>query len=277
MTSEHVAAVAKVFDSLAGDYDRMGFDFFVPLAQGLVDALDPRPGEVCADLGCGPGTASVLLARRVVPDGKVVGLDVSAAMIDRARSECGAGEASHDTLTFVQGDAQQPDLPERSHDLVASALVLFFLPDPQAALSHWVRLLKPGGRLGVSTFGPAGEGWNALSALLHRWMPAADPKAAEVSSLFGSDEQLERALQHAGATTVSTSHRRISLPFDGVPAWERFSRSVGQRAAWMRLSRDDLSEVRSAAEQVLAQHGPDAYWQDVRYTIGHRPPASTDN
>ncbi len=60
------------------------------------------------------------------------------------------------------GDARAPDLDAGTFDLVASSLVLFFLPDPLAALRAWRSLLVPGSRVGVSTFGEYTPAWRAI-------------------------------------------------------------------------------------------------------------------
>ena len=103
----------------------------------LLGALPPAPARV-ADLGCGTGTLSLLLAE----EGYVVdGLDFSPAMVQRARAKAGHLAAFH------QGDAAEPDLPLSSYDAVLSRHVLWALPDPAAALARWLELLAPGGRL----------------------------------------------------------------------------------------------------------------------------------
>ncbi len=104
----------------------------------LTDALPAAPAMV-ADLGCGTGTLSVLLAEQ----GHVVrGVDVSPLMLERARTKsAGLG------VTLVEGDAADPPLQQRSYDVVLSRHVLWALPDPAAALGRWCRLLRGGGRL----------------------------------------------------------------------------------------------------------------------------------
>jgi SAM-dependent methyltransferase len=114
-----------------------------PITRGawrdlLLGHLPPAPARV-ADLGCGTGTLSVLLAGEGYD---VTGVDLSPEMILRARAKA----AGHDA-TFAVGDAADPDLPPGSFDVVLSRHVLWALPDPAAGLARWVELLAPGGRL----------------------------------------------------------------------------------------------------------------------------------
>lgn len=100
----------------------------------LVGVLPSAPARV-ADLGCGTGT----LTRLLVDAGyEVDGLDFSPAMIEQARNKVPEAE-------FIVGDASDPTLEAGSYDAVLCRHVLWALPDPVAALTHWVRLLRPDG------------------------------------------------------------------------------------------------------------------------------------
>ena len=104
----------------------------------LLEHLPPAPARV-ADLGCGTGTLSVLLAEAGYD---VAGVDLSPEMVVRAKAKA----AGH-SATFAVGDAGDPDLPHGQFDVVLSRHVLWALPDPAAGLARWVDLLAPGGRL----------------------------------------------------------------------------------------------------------------------------------
>ena len=101
----------------------------------LRQLLPPAPARI-ADLGCGTGTLSLLLAE----EGHTVdGVDFSPEMVRRAVAKAGP--------RFVVGDAAAPPLGAGRYDVVLCRHVLWVLPDPAAALGRWVDLLAPGGRL----------------------------------------------------------------------------------------------------------------------------------
>jgi SAM-dependent methyltransferase len=108
--------------------------------RSLLVSLVPAPPARVADLGCGTGTLSLLLADEGHP---VDGVDFSPAMVTRARAK---GEGRRD-VRFVVGDAAAPALDRAAYDVVLCRHVLWALPDPAAALRRWVDLLAPGGRL----------------------------------------------------------------------------------------------------------------------------------
>ncbi len=106
----------------------------------LLPLVKPRSARV-ADLGCGTGTLSALLAMH---DHHVTGVDFSPRMIELAREKVRSAGVS---ATFVCADASSPPLPSNHFDVVLSRHVLWAMPQPAEALLRWIDLLRPGGRL----------------------------------------------------------------------------------------------------------------------------------
>ena len=150
-SKKRIEAVAAVFDRVARTYDSVGVPWFTPIAERLVRELAPAPGEKAVDLGCGRGAALFALAAAIGSTGEVVGIDVSAEMIEATRED--AARRRLDWIEFKVDDASAPDLSGGHFDIVSASLVAFFLPDPLAAVRAWSGLLASGGRLGISTFG----------------------------------------------------------------------------------------------------------------------------
>jgi len=105
------------------------------------------PNERVVDVGCGSGLDTLLAARRVAPGGQVVGVDMTPAMLDRARAAAAAAGA--DNVELRQGYAEELPVPDGWADLVISNGVLNLAPDKQAAFSELARVLRPGGRLQI--------------------------------------------------------------------------------------------------------------------------------
>lgn len=108
----------------------------------LLLPLIGRPGSRVADVGCGTGTLSVLLA--VEGRHLVHGIDFSPEMVRRAEEK---GAHVRPQPAFSVADASNPPLPAASFDVVLCRHVLWAMPDPSAALRRWVELLVPGGKL----------------------------------------------------------------------------------------------------------------------------------
>jgi len=272
--------VVRLWDGLAGSYDQVGVDFITPIASGLVDELDPQAGERAVDLGCGRGAALLPIARRVGPSGAVLGGDISPGMLQGCRAL--AESEGLDRVSLVVLDAQAPDPGAVDGwvghaDLVASSLVLFFLPDPTTALRRWVELLRPGGRLGVATFGVRDPSWVKLDEVFAPSLPPdlLDARTSGAAGPFGSDAGVESLLRSVDLVDVRTASRRVTVRFADPEHWYRFSMSLGQRAFWSVIPEDLRPDVKAQAfERLRAVAAPDGsitLWQDARYTLGRRP------
>jgi len=105
-----------------------------------------RPGETVLDLGSGAGLDLLLSARRVGSTGRVIGLDMTPEMVELARQNA----AGADNVEVHLGRIEQIPLPDASVDVVISNCVLNLSADKPAVLREVARVLRPGGRLGVS-------------------------------------------------------------------------------------------------------------------------------
>ena len=127
-----------------------------------------RPGWDLLDVGCGPGTVTADLARRVAP-GPVVGLDRDAGVVSQARRlAAAAGPGTH--LRFVTGDVGALDFEAASFDVVHAHQVLQHLSDPVGALREMRRVLRPGGLLAVRDADYGAFVWAPADPRLDRWL-----------------------------------------------------------------------------------------------------------
>jgi arsenite methyltransferase len=107
-----------------------------------------RAGETVLDLGSGGGIDVLLSARRVGPTGRAIGLDMTDEMLELARAN--ARQAGVANVDFVKGQIERVPLPDASVDVVISNCVINLAADKQAVLAEVARVLRPGGRLGIS-------------------------------------------------------------------------------------------------------------------------------
>jgi arsenite methyltransferase len=109
---------------------------------------DLRPGETVLDLGSGGGIDVLLSANRVGPTGRVYGLDMTPEMLDLARRN--AVESGATNVEFLYGHIEDIPLPDGSIDVVISNCVINLSPDKPAVFAEMHRVLRPGGRIGIS-------------------------------------------------------------------------------------------------------------------------------
>ncbi len=272
--SRRSAGVAAVFDRVADTYDNVGVPWFAPIAERLVAGLEPRPGDRALDVGSGRGAALFPLTTAVGPTGSVTGIDLSARMVEVTSADIRQRGLTNVTLQVM--DAAAPHFPAAGFDIVASSLVVFFLPEPAAALAHWRELLVPGGRLGLSTFGAPSAVWQAVDAVFRPFLPPAmlDARTTGAAGPFESDAGVESLVTGAGFVNVRTECFDLEVVLTDVDHWSRWSHSHGQRAMWDAVPAAEQASVLAAVGQIL-EHArrPDGTFglsQVVRLTYAER-------
>ena len=161
--------------------------------------IDLQPGQTVLDLGSGGGIDVLLSARRVGPQGKVYGLDMTDEMLALARDN--QRKAGATNVEFLKGDIEHIPLPDNSVDVVISNCVINLSSDKPRVLREAFRVLKPGGRFAVSDVVVRGEVPDAIRRSVELW----------VGCVAGALEEGEyrRFLGDAGFSDVSVEPWRI--------------------------------------------------------------------
>jgi SAM-dependent methyltransferase len=139
----------------------------------MLDRVGIAEGWHAIDLGCGPSGALDLLANRVGPAGRVVGLDFEPANVALAREF--VAERGLANVEVLQGDARRTGFPSASYDLVHARTLLVNIPDPAEVVAEMVRLARPGGWVAVlepdvggSVCYPPHPAWDRLAQISQR-------------------------------------------------------------------------------------------------------------
>ncbi len=198
---ELVEHLVEFYDRVAPEYDSWAGGLHARVAGRLVEVADPKPREQVLDVGCGTGLVTRLLAAKVGDRGGVVGIDLSARMLDLARSR------ALKNTTFLTMAAEHMVFREQSFDLITYGQSLPYLADPVGSLDEAVRLLRVGGRLALSLhrrslqteaqdifYRVLGE----LAVSHHLRIPDHSPERSH----FGERENLPRLLDELGFTEI---------------------------------------------------------------------------
>jgi len=255
--------VIGVFDEAATSYDSVGVDFFTPIGAELVRRAAIRPGEHVLDVGCGRGAVLLGAAAAAGPEGRVVGTDLAPHMVELTA----AATAHLPTVSVQVGDAQAPAFAPESFDVVTAGLVLFFLPDPPAALAAHHRLLRPGGRLAFSSFAAYDPRYEAAMKALaaHTATPL---QQRSTPTLFRTAETIRAALAAYSDVRI-TEFVQVSH-FTGIEQWMTWMASHGGRGLVRAVPPERLPAATAAAEAELTDGGGFELTTKVRIVVADR-------
>jgi SAM-dependent methyltransferase len=144
-----VRAVAEAFGYSAGELASIPAEANMGLSCGNPTAFASlRPGETVVDLGCGGGLDVLLASKKVGPEGRAIGIDMTPQMLELARRN--AAQSGATNAEFHQATIDSLPLADATVDCVISNCVINLAPDKRAVFREIARVLRPGGRLAVS-------------------------------------------------------------------------------------------------------------------------------
>jgi ubiquinone/menaquinone biosynthesis C-methylase UbiE len=252
--------MVTLFAQVAEGYDEK-LRFVRLTAARLVERAALQPGEQVLDAGTGTGHAA-LGAAAVSPGGHVTGVDISAAMLAHARRK--AQESGLANVDFREGDAQAPALPDASVHVVVSSSVIFFLPDPLEALRNWRRVLKPGGRVLFSTFGPDNN--VPLADILGRHLATYGlQNPSPVSSYLSDTGRCHALLEAAGFTGVTVHTEQLGYYYRNAQEFWEETRHANVRVVLATLPPDQLARFHRDLVTEVAGLATDAgIWRSLQ-------------
>ncbi len=266
---EFGARAARVYAAAADHFTAPALSFWDRFGAETVRRTRLRPGEAVLDLCCGAGGSAIPAAQAVGPTGRVLGIDVAGPLLELARTRAEAQGQHH--AEFLLADATRTGLPSQSFDAVICVFGVFFVADMAAFLAEMWRLVRPGGRLAVSTWGPDlfepanSHFWSAIESvdptLVRRFNPW--DKITTTDALRG-------LFQSAGIDQLEVEAVSGRHPVPTPEAFWDIVLGSGYRATIDDLTPPQRALVRDTVLDAVAAAGITAVRTDVLYGIARR-------
>lgn len=229
----HNAKAAATWGSGGAEYDKVS-ESIADSIEHMLNRLDIRPGERVLDLATGTGWT----ARRLAQKGaQVMGVDIGAGVIDAARSLAAASGLSID---FDVGDAEATGLPAGAFDVVTSTCGVMFAARPEAVAKELARLVRPGGRIGLTTWPPTST-LAQMFQMMRPYMPPPPSPAPPSPFEWGREERVRELLGADFDLSFETGTTVLRMP-SGEHVWKVFSEGYGPTKTLHRTTErgDDL-------------------------------------
>ena len=248
--SPDLTAVTQVQQQIwsKGDFAMVAHLVHFP-SEALAEALDLVPGERVLDVACGSGNGAIAAARRTW--GNAVGADYVPALLERGAS---APPAERLEVEFVEADAQELPFEDASFDVAMSIYGAMFAPDQEKTAAELLRVVKPGGRIGMANWTPDGAVGTMFRTIskhappppgLESPLPGAPRSACASSSATAiSDLRVETPHLTPAVPLRRPLHRVLPRPTSARPRWP----TNGSAPTAKRRSPTDLTRVPRGGE-----------------------------
>lgn len=251
---EAKAKAAAAYNAAADHFDHPVSSFWHRFGRRTVERLGLREGEAVLDVCCGSGGSALPAAEAVGPSGRVVAVDLAERLI--ALGEAKARAKGLANIEFRAGDMLSLGYPDASFDVVICVFGIFFVPDMAAATRELWRMVRPGGRLALTTWGPNlfEPGNTAFWDAIHEERPDL-MKGFNPWERISTPDGLREMLREAGVFDAKIVAEAGVHPLASPDDWWLIAMGSGYRGTLAQLDPATLARVRKKTLAAIAGCG----------------------
>jgi ubiquinone/menaquinone biosynthesis C-methylase UbiE len=262
------ARAASTYNAAADYFDAPALSFWDRIGQRTVERISPKAGACVLDACCGSGASAIPAAKAIGPRGRLLGVDLAENLLRLARAKASQLGLTH--AEFRVKDIEELDPSTETFDAVVCVFGIFFVPDmPSGVRSLW-RVLRPGGQLAITTWGPrflepaSSAFWNAvrnerpdLYKSFNPWDRINDPSAL-ASTLLEAGVRTDDIVAEAGAQPLNSPEdfwtMAMGSGFRGtIEQLDQETRERVRQATLDQISKDRVQSVETNAVYAIAR------------------------
>ena len=253
------AKAAATYDAAADHFDDEPLAFWERIGKRTVERLALATGAKVLDVGCGTGASAT-----------VVGVDLSARLLDRAIANAKAHGLPN--VEFRLADMTSLGYPNDHFDAVVSIFSIFFVPDMEGLIRELWRMVRPGGKLAVTTWGP-----RIFEPAYSRWQKVIKQERPDLYSAFNPWDRItdpvsvRRLLQDGGATNIEITLEDGNQRLRSAEDWWTIALGSGLRWAIEQMGPEASARIKTDNVNWLNENKIDRLETNAIYAVGQKP------
>lgn len=261
--------IQQGFDTVAQGYDHPSLSFFPETAKRMVAHLELQPHQQLLDVCTGTGVAALTAAEKL-NNGKVTGIDLSSGMLQQAKNK--AADKNLKNTEFQQMDLDNLQFAEDAFDIATCSFGLFFLDDMTKGLTNIASVVKPGGKIALSSF--TGEAFSPMADLFIQRYEATGREVPALSwKRLATNELIKEQFDAVGISDVSIHHEPLGYHMTSADMWWDVVWNAGWRSLLNQMSETEQMEFKDVHMQEIAELiGDDGVWfnTEVLISVGQK-------
>ena len=264
---------AFTYNAAADFYDASPLGFWDYFGRRTIELASLPIGSRVLDVCCGAGASALPAAKRVGPDGRVIGVDLATQLLESARAK--AVQRRLGNVKFEVGDMLSMRFPVASFDAVVCVFGIFFVPDMAKAVSELWSRVRPGGRLAVTTWGP-----NFCEPASHAFWRSIKDVRPDLYKGFNPWDRindpagLRKILYEGGVASPRIITENRLHPIKSAKDWWTIVLGSGYRGTIEQLTLVEREKVKEANLAFMRDEKISAVETNVLYALATKPHTS---
>ena len=264
------AKAAATYDAAADHFDDVPLGFWERIGKRTIDRLALATGAKVLDVGCGTGASALPAAQAVGAKGSVIGVDLSARLLEQARAKAKARGITN--VEFRIADMTALGYPDDNFDAVVSVFSIFFVPDMEGLVRELWRMVRPGGKLAVTTWGP-----RIYEPAYGRWQSAVRQERPDLHSAFNpwdritESEAVRRLLRDGGATNIEVAAENGIQELRCAEDWWIVALGTGLRWTIEQMGPEAAARIKADNVNWLSENKIDRIETNAIYAVAQKP------